>query len=418
MKLPQSGYWSAFSRPVTLTILLTFLQLSVLAGAQQLTSTPASLHFGKVVSGQADIMSVSLTNNGSSSVTVSSVTNAPPFTVSSPALPLTLAAGQSAQVEITFAPTAVGFTVETIEFASNASNSTLDVQVRGTGVTEWSLTPNPSSLSFGNVQTGSSATLPVVLTNYGTSAITISQEKASGPGFSYNGLNLPLNLAPGESFTFSATFTPQAAGLASGALRVSNPTNTIARIPWTGAGTAAGQLTITPANMSFGNVIDGTSASQPGTLTAGGTSITISSASNSNPEFSLGGLVFPLTLAAGQSVPFTVIFSPQNTGPVSESLSFSSNATALATATLAGTGMPPYSVGLSWDASTSTVVGYNVYRGGQTGGPYAKVFSLDPNTSYTDNSVAAGNSYYYVTTAVDSEGEESAYSNQVQAVIP
>jgi hypothetical protein len=51
---------------------------------------------------------------------------------------------------------------------------------------------------------------------------------------------------------------------------------------------------------------------------------------------------------------------------------------------------------LSWDASTfPNVVGYNVYRG-----------------------PSAGETYYYVTTAVDNQGVESAYSNQSEATIP
>jgi fibronectin type 3 domain-containing protein len=65
------------------------------------------------------------------------------------------------------------------------------------------------------------------------------------------------------------------------------------------------------------------------------------------------------------------------------------------------------------------VAGYNVYRGSQSGGPYVAVNSaLDASTGYTDNSVQAGQTYYYVVTAVDNSGTESVYSNQAQAVIP
>ena len=79
-----------------------------------------------------------------------------------------------------------------------------------------------------------------------------------------------------------------------------------------------------------------------------------------------------------------------------------------------------HTVNLSWDASTSqNIVGYNVYRGPSASGPYTKINStLDPNTSYTDPTVQGGQTYYYVTTAVDSLGVESAYSNQSEAVIP
>jgi len=67
----------------------------------------------------------------------------------------------------------------------------------------------------------------------------------------------------------------------------------------------------------------------------------------------------------------------------------------------------------------SPVNGYNVYRSGKSGGPYTKINSpLDLSTIYTDTTVLAGQTYYYVTTAVDSDGTESTYSNEVPAAIP
>src|SRR5207244_12986184 len=74
-------------------------------------------------------------------------------------------------------------------------------------------------------------------------------------------------------------------------------------------------------------------------------------------------------------------------------------------------------VSLSWKPSTSAVAHYNVYRSGTSGGPYTKIASV-PGTSYTDTSVQAGKSYYYVTTAVNSTGKESSHSNPVHALIP
>jgi hypothetical protein len=79
-----------------------------------------------------------------------------------------------------------------------------------------------------------------------------------------------------------------------------------------------------------------------------------------------------------------------------------------------------HTVGLSWDASTfPNGVGYNVYRGPSANGPNTKInSSLDPNTTYSDTTLQAGETYYYVTTAVDNQGVESAYSNQSEATIP
>jgi uncharacterized repeat protein (TIGR03803 family) len=78
-----------------------------------------------------------------------------------------------------------------------------------------------------------------------------------------------------------------------------------------------------------------------------------------------------------------------------------------------------HTVNLSWDPSISQVIGYNVYRGTAPNGPYTKLNStLDVNTAYADTTVQGGQTYYYVTTAVDSQNEESAYSNQTKAVVP
>ena len=88
----------------------------------------------------------------------------------------------------------------------------------------------------------------------------------------------------------------------------------------------------------------------------------------------------------------------------------------LASSTLAAA----HTVQLSWDASTSqNVIGYNVYRGANPGGPYTQISSsVDPNTSYVDSTVQGGQTYYYVTTAVNSDNTQSEYSNQTEAVIP
>jgi len=76
-------------------------------------------------------------------------------------------------------------------------------------------------------------------------------------------------------------------------------------------------------------------------------------------------------------------------------------------------------VDLSWTASTSTVVGYFAYRGSADGGPYTKLNSASvPDLTFRDVAVTAGQTYYYVVTAVDANSVESAYSNQASAAIP
>ena len=92
---------------------------------------------------------------------------------------------------------------------------------------------------------------------------------------------------------------------------------------------------------------------------------------------------------------------------------------ALGGACVTGTGTS-HSVSLTWTASASTgVVGYYVYRGAASGGPYTKLNATAvAATNYTDSAVASGQTYYYVATAVDGTGTESVYSASVPAVVP
>jgi fibronectin type 3 domain-containing protein len=78
-----------------------------------------------------------------------------------------------------------------------------------------------------------------------------------------------------------------------------------------------------------------------------------------------------------------------------------------------------HSVTLGWNASTSTVSGYNVYRSTVSGGPYTKVNStVDTLTTYVDSTVQSAQTYFYVATAVDSTGAEGTFSAEVNATIP
>jgi len=283
------------------------------------------------------------------------------------------------------------------------------------------VTSAPISLRFGKVAVGQTKTSAVTITNAGSPSITIFQATVVGTGFSVNGLNLPLTLSSGERFAFRATFTPGSKGAVNGTLYlVSTASNAVLSIPLTGSGSDAAILIVTPATMNFGNVQLGSYAVQSGMLSATGSAVTVSSATSSNPEFTVSGLSLPITIPAGQNASFNVTFTPQSSGSASANLTFLSDASnPLVVETVSATPLP-HTVGLSWNASTSQdVVGYNVYRSNVSGGPYNQINSmLDPSLNYTDTSVSSGNTYYYVATAVNSDNEESVYSNETQATIP
>jgi len=295
--------------------------------------------------------------------------------------------------------------------------------VANAGASSRSIVPSTSSVSFGNVQVGSKQAQYETLTNSGHGTATISQVTATGAGFSVNGLSLPMNLNSGQSVTFTVVFAPKTGGGANGGISVvSNASSSSLTIALSGNGTSAGQLTCGTNTLNFGNVTVGNSKTLTNTLTATGSSVTISSATTTDAEFTLGGFSLPKTIAAGQTVSFTLTFAPRASGAASGSISLASNAVHNPVVeTLTGSGVigPAHSVALTWAANTSAVVGYNVYRSETFGGPYTRLTTTpDPSTNYIDNSVQGGQAYYYVNTAVDSRGAESKYSTQLRALIP
>jgi len=79
-------------------------------------------------------------------------------------------------------------------------------------------------------------------------------------------------------------------------------------------------------------------------------------------------------------------------------------------------------VTLTWTPVTQpagvTIDSWNVYRSTVSGGPYTFLVSILVATlTYTDNSVAAGGTYFYVITSVDTAGVKSMYSPSVNATI-
>lgn len=189
-----------------------------------------------------------------------------------------------------------------------------------------------------------------------------------------------------------------------------------------------GQLSASPGSIAFGSVALNTTATQNVQLSnPSASSVTVSSASINGPGFRVTGLGAPLTLAPGQNVTFSVTFNPSSPGAASGSVQImAASAASPLTIALTGTGAagsppPPSShdVALSWVPSTSTVIGYNVYRGNQSGGPYAQTnSSLVAGTTFTDSGVIAGQTYWYVVTSVAAGGIESAFSNEAKAVVP
>jgi hypothetical protein len=235
-----------------------------------------------------------------------------------------------------------------------------------------------------------------------------------------NGAN--ISGATSSSYTTPATTTADSGANFAVAVRNSAGSATSNSATLT-VNVATRLLTANPAGLNFGNVTLLASSLLTSTLTnTGNSSVTISNVSISGAGVSVSGLSTGQVLLPGQTATLNVTYLPLLTGILTGSAVVTSNAGNSPTAiSLSGTGVQlvSHSVILSWMASSSSVVGYNVYSSTLSGGPYTRLTASPATTaSYKDATVQSGKTYYYVVTAVDSGAVESGYSNQVTAVIP
>jgi hypothetical protein len=306
-----------------------------------------------------------------------------------------------------------------------SQGQTTTVSVTGAGA-QAGLSVIPGNISFSNVVQGTTNSQSVQISNTGNTNLTITQANISGNGFSTTGLSLPVTLAAGQHSSFAVQFAPLSAGTATGTLSLaSNAANSTVTLPLSATSVASSQtLQVSATSLSFGSVNAGNSASKTVTLTnSGNANVTISQISLSGANFALSGAGAPITLSAGQTVSFTVQYSPVGAETDNGTVTIVSNAAnSPAAISLSGTGVAPqtqHNVQLSWTDSDASISGYNVYRSTTSGSGYVMLNgSLVGADAYSDTTVQSGTTYYYVTTAVNTSGTESAYSNEAQAIIP
>jgi fibronectin type 3 domain-containing protein len=75
-----------------------------------------------------------------------------------------------------------------------------------------------------------------------------------------------------------------------------------------------------------------------------------------------------------------------------------------------------HTVDLTWTGAAGDVY-YRIYRSRISGGPYLQIGS-NPMTNFEDLTITAPGNFYYVITALNALGQESAYSNEAKAIVP
>ena len=182
--------------------------------------SPASLSFPTELIGTASLpQTVTLTNTGTLTVGISSITTDGAFTETNNC-PSSLLGGYFCQVQVQFKPTERGSDFGKLLVTDNATGSPQGVRLSGVGtVVQLSAT----GVNFGDQKVGTtSAAIPIKLTNEGTGPLSISQIYITGTGatdFSQTN-DCGTGVAGGGSCTIKVTFAPTATGALSAAVSI------------------------------------------------------------------------------------------------------------------------------------------------------------------------------------------------------
>jgi hypothetical protein len=314
---------------------------------------------------------------------------------------------------------------------AGATNQKLN-EKSSTEPTNAKLSVIPSVVDFKSVVVGQKNSQPLKLTNISKDSISIQSLNVSGSGFTLSSGKSPLALAPGAQASLTIVFAPSATTEASGSLVISSPDlEAPVHVALSGSGEkAAPALTASPSALNFGSHAAKSSTSQSVTLTnTGNIAVALSSVAVGNSAFTISGLSNGVSLTPDQKVEFQVWFRPAVAGNSSSTVTIGASSLsspvklAVAGSATNSTTSPAaavaHSVTLGWNSSNSSVAGYHVYRSETSSGPFQRLTdSAIGSLSYKDSAVEPGGHYYYVVTAVETNGSESIYSNEVSAEIP
>ena len=224
--------------------------LSIIAGPDTLTLSPASLSFSpQLVGSTSPVQIVTVTNTGTGVVNITGVAvtgnNAAEFTQSVSTCGPSLAGGASCTFNVTFTPGQAGPRSAAIAFTDDTGGSPQSLSLNGTGVSSGpNATLSATYLAF-VAQTINVTSLPQSLTlnNYGRAALNISAITTSAD-FAETDNCVPAVASDG-SCTIKVTVTPTASGSISGTLSIAdNASGSPQTISLTGSGTT-NQATLT-----------------------------------------------------------------------------------------------------------------------------------------------------------------------------
>lgn len=310
-----------------------FVQLLAQSNGPDIRALPRNVNFGTVGIGGAPVNKNLLVENaGNRDLAITDIRLASPTAEITMVLPggqtaRTLTGGDSFTIQLSYAPTNAGADQAFVEIDSNdADEPNLRVQVDGFGgvPTACSVAVAPTQVTFGLVERGRVATLPVEVRNGGAQPCAVTNLRLTGDAsFSMAaGTNPSFTVQPGQVQRIDLRYGPTAYGNHSTILEfdVDDPAQPNVQVPVNGA-SAESRLLVVPSSLDF-NVVPVTCGSPNRAITVyntGGTAIQLRSIyldSSTTSEFELQALspALPHNLAGGASYSINLRYRPQQIG--------------------------------------------------------------------------------------------------------
>jgi hypothetical protein len=298
-------------------------------------SVPASLAMGNSPVGDTATKNLTVRNTGTNLLFIGSVTsnNSAEFaaTGATTCPPGGLAHLATCTIAIGFTPSALGTRIATLTVNDNTATSPQHVAASGTGTVDMTVTP--ASYGFGSVKNGSKAVKVIVVHNYQTNPVSLS-EGFSGPNagdFSVTGGTCTSTLAKTSVCTLIVTFAPTAVGTESATMTVTDSPDPLSPSGYPVSFTALATIpeSVSPTSLHYANVyqtasktlsVTVTNKATSGPITLTGTSIGGANAG----DFAVTGGNCPMpsgSLAASSSCTYAVTFTPSKEAAESGSLS-------------------------------------------------------------------------------------------------
>jgi len=316
-------------------------KISPASGVPVVGLSPTSLTFGPLpLNSTSAPQTITLTNNGGASLSISSVVPSGDFTITDNTCVATILAGSNCTFGVTFTPTVAGNRSGTITVTDNASGSPQTVSLTGTGL-QGTMSLSTTNLSFGNqVLNTTSGVRSVTVTNTGTGPLNVTSVAAS-PEYARNSM-CASTLNPGDACTVGVTFTPTALGAQTGTVTLnSNASNGPQVVNLTGNGFAGAALSC--SNCVVGGFVVGSGGGEKIITLANAQNVALTNLSISitgSSDYSQTNTC-GTALGARQTCAITVTFTPSIVGVDNSTLTVAdSAANSPQTATLLGAGLP------------------------------------------------------------------------------